>query len=68
MCLTSPGQLKRCKSPFLPICHCQAGGAGAESQGKPDPVQWDKAPEQCHQAIIWVQRLVSSHPFVLAVP
>lgn len=26
------------KSAFLPNCHCQAGGAGAETESKPDPV------------------------------
>jgi hypothetical protein len=32
------GDLRSCKSAILPICHCQAGGAGAETPSEPDPV------------------------------
>jgi hypothetical protein len=32
------GRPLSCKSAFLPMCHRQAGGAGAQAQGKPDLV------------------------------
>jgi hypothetical protein len=34
---------------FLPICHCQAGGIGAQAQSQPDPISRGIRPNSKHR-------------------
>jgi len=45
-CAPPFGRPLSCKSAFLPICHCQAGGPGSQTKGQPDQVPWSVRPQQ----------------------
>jgi hypothetical protein len=56
------GDLRSCKSAFLPICHRPAGGAGAQAPGEPHPLPWRLTPGTLPSALRASLRLFKIAP------